>query len=97
LAPEDKAKYTGCGAGRVLCRITVDGMVAPCATLPMAAGSLREQLLEDIWLDPVVMKRIRDRGNITGNCVGCDLLNSCGGCRAMALASDALGNPVSGT
>lgn len=72
-------------------------MVAPCATLPMAAGSLREQSLEDIWLDSVVMKRVRDRGNITGSCAGCELLNSCGGCRAMALAGDALGDPVSGT
>lgn len=86
LAPEEKVKYVGCGAGTVLCRITVDGKVAPCVTLPIVVGDLRKQSLREIWDTSDILTRIRDRANIHGNCSKCELLSSCGGCRAMAYA-----------
>ncbi|WP_223911893.1 radical SAM protein [Actinomyces capricornis] len=86
LAPEEKGKYIGCGAASVLCRITVDGKVAPCVTLPIEAGDLREQSLKDIWDNAPIMRKLRNRSNIRGNCAGCELIDSYGGCRAMALA-----------
>jgi len=97
LAPDEKAKYIGCGAGQVLCRITVDGMVAPCVTLPVVAGNLRQQSFKEIWDTSQVMLSLRDRSNIKGNCSKCELLETCGGCRAMALGwtGDAfLGDPT---
>lgn len=85
VPPEDKDKYIGCGAGVVLARIMVDGYVAPCVTLPVRVGNLREQRLADIWRDSPFLHRLRDRANIAaGNCSACELKGTCGGCRAVS-------------
>jgi radical SAM protein with 4Fe4S-binding SPASM domain len=85
LAPEERAKYIGCGAGVVLARITYNGKVAPCVTLPLEAGDLRRQGFQEIWDTSPLLGRIRDRTNIaTGNCSRCDKLATCGGCRAVS-------------
>lgn len=86
VAPEDKDKYIGCAAGQVLARITVDGHVAPCVTLPVKVGNLREQRFQDIWRDSPFLHKLRNRSNIqTGNCATCELKSTCGGCRAVSM------------
>lgn len=85
LAPEERAKYIGCGAGSVLCRITYDGKVAPCVTLPVEAGDLRKDRFKTIWDNSPLFRRLRDRRNIrSGNCSVCDKLETCGGCRSVS-------------
>jgi radical SAM protein with 4Fe4S-binding SPASM domain len=95
VPPEDKNKYIGCGAGVVLARIMVDGYVAPCVTLPIRVGNLREQRLADIWRDSPFLHKLRDRSNIqTGNCSACELKSTCGGCRAVSYGF--YGDPFAG-
>jgi radical SAM protein with 4Fe4S-binding SPASM domain len=86
VPPEERSKYIGCAAGQMLARITVDGYVTPCVTLPVHVGNLREQKFTDIWRDSPFLHKIRDRSNIqVGNCSTCDLKSSCGGCRAVSM------------
>ncbi len=95
VAPDERAKYIGCGAGQMLARITVDGYVAPCVTLPVRVGNLREQRFIDIWRDSEFLRKIRDRVNIgVGNCADCELKASCGGCRAVSMGF--YGDPFAG-
>lgn len=94
LAPDEAAKYIGCAAGQMLARITVDGHVTPCVTLPVHVGNLREQKFTDIWRGSPYLAKIRDRANIqVGNCAACELKASCGGCRAVSMGfyGDAFG------
>lgn len=87
LAADQRAKYSGCGAGRVLCRITYNGGVAPCVTLPIPAGSIRKKPFREIWESSALLNQLRNRENITGeNCSTCKSLETCGGCRAAAFA-----------
>jgi radical SAM protein with 4Fe4S-binding SPASM domain len=86
VPPEERSKYVGCAAGELLARITVDGHVTPCVTLPVHVGNLREQRFADIWRDSPFLHKIRDRSNIqVGNCSACELKSSCGGCRAVSM------------
>lgn len=86
VPPDERARYTGCGAGVALARITVDGYVAPCVTLPVRVGNLREQRFADIWQNSPFLRRLRDRDNIeAGNCADCRLKSTCGGCRAVSM------------
>ncbi|MEF2967669.1 radical SAM protein [Paenibacillus sp. M1] len=97
LPPKEGAQYIGCGAGRVTARITVDGNVTPCVTLPMSAGNLREASFSDIWNRSPMLADIRDRKSKTvGNCGTCEHKYVCGGCRSASLAyygDPALGDP----
>ncbi|MEK5240432.1 radical SAM protein [Paenibacillus sp. FSL L8-0470] len=87
LPPEQAAQYIGCGAGYVTARITVNGDVTPCVTLPLTAGNLREQSFQDIWSYSPVLANIRDRTTRNeGNCGTCEHKFICGGCRSAALA-----------
>jgi AdoMet-dependent heme synthase len=86
VAPDERGKYIGCAAGQVLARIMVDGYVAPCVTLPVRVGNLREQRFADIWRDSPFLHKLRDRANIeTGNCAACELKSTCGGCRSVSM------------
>lgn len=90
--------YKGCGAGYTHCRITVDHDVTPCVVLPLPVGNLREKRFVEIWRTAPELHRIRDRANIRGgNCVACEHIDRCGGCRAASFAryGDAyLGDPT---
>ncbi len=87
VEPTASSKYIGCGAGVVTCRITVDGKVTPCVSLPLPAGDLRRFSFSRIWNESDILWRIRDRNNIvSGNCSKCEHKMICGGCRALSLA-----------
>ncbi|MBI5287332.1 MAG: radical SAM protein [Deltaproteobacteria bacterium] len=95
IEPGESAKYIGCGAGVVTCRITVDGKVTPCVTLLLPVGNLRQSSFRQIWNESELLWRIRNRENIvSGNCGQCEYKMTCGGCRAVSLAY--YGNPYSG-
>lgn len=88
LVPDDeRRKYVGCGAGRLVARICPDGAVTPCVFLPTVIGGLRERPFREMWADSDLLARFRVRqGAISGNCGGCEFLATCGGCRAVAYA-----------
>lgn len=76
----------GCGAGRLYCAVQPNGNVTPCVYLPIVVGDLREESFPDIWENSGILKQLRTRDNLLGNCGVCDYKNVCGGCRARAYA-----------
>jgi AdoMet-dependent heme synthase len=93
---EERRKYVGCGAGRLVARICPDGAVTPCVFLPTVIGNLRKQPFRDIWATSDLLTRFRVRhGSIGGNCGTCEFLATCGGCRAVAYAYSG-GDPLAG-
>jgi AdoMet-dependent heme synthase len=96
VSEEERRKYVGCGAGRLVARICPDGTVTPCVFLPTVIGSLRERSFRDIWSSSPLLRQFRDRTpHITGNCGACEHLATCGGCRAVAYAYSN-GDPCAG-
>lgn len=97
LVPDDeKRRYVGCGAGRLVARILPDGTVTPCVFLPTVIGSLRDERFRGMWSRSVLLRQFRQRsGQVTGNCGDCEHLGTCGGCRAVAYAYSG-GDPLAG-
>lgn len=97
LVPDDeRRKYVGCGAGRLVARILPDGTVTPCVFLPTAIGGLRERPFRELWADSALLAQFRVRqGAVGGNCGACEFLSTCGGCRAVAYAYSG-GDPLAG-
>ncbi len=77
---------SACLAGRGYFRITPQGYVTPCPYIPVVAGSLRMQTLDDIWQSSPLFARLRNEMP-GGKCGVCDYRISCGGCRARAHAA----------
>jgi radical SAM protein with 4Fe4S-binding SPASM domain len=95
LVPEeDRDKYSGCGAGKLTARIMADGTLTPCVFLSTPAGNLRNQSFEEIWNNSGLLKSIRNRDLIGGNCLSCEFKSKCGGCRAVSMANT--GSPLMG-
>lgn len=76
----------GCGAGRVYCAISPEGIVSPCVFLPIPIGDLRVQRFTDIWLKARAWQGFRNREMLVGRCGKCEYKYVCGGCRARAYA-----------
>ncbi len=96
VTEEEKRKYVGCGAGRLVARIMPDGTVTPCVFLPTAIGTLADTPFKTMWQDAQLLQQFRSRtGNISGNCGKCEFLNVCGGCRAVSYAYSG-GDPLAG-
>lgn len=74
----------GCYAGRLYCAIQPDGIVTPCALLPIKAGDVKEKSFSDIWKNSEVFEKLRDRNYLKGSCGNCKDNEHCGGCRARA-------------
>jgi radical SAM protein with 4Fe4S-binding SPASM domain len=86
--PSDMNAMTkGCLAGTGVCFISHEGEVYPCGYLPVIAGDLNKQPFSEIWEKSVVFNALRDTGNLTGKCGGCEFRNICMGCRARAFAA----------
>jgi radical SAM protein with 4Fe4S-binding SPASM domain len=66
--------------------IASDGTVQPCNLLPLDAGNILEQPIEEIWTHSPVFLALRDRDSLQGTCGTCPYRYSCGGCRARAYA-----------
>jgi radical SAM protein with 4Fe4S-binding SPASM domain len=94
VPPEERDRYSGCGAGKLTARIRVDGTLTPCVFLATPAGNLRATPFREVWESSPLLKRIRDRDSIvSGNCGACEHKYICGGCRAVSMActGDAFG------
>ena len=77
----------GCPAGTSYLRIAPDGSVTPCPYLPRSVGTLREATLAELW-ESEPMAALRSP-SLEGRCGRCEYGESCGGCRARALAEGA--------
>jgi len=81
----------GCLAGTGICFVSRFGQVQGCGYMPVKAGSLREQSLDEIWARSPFFQNLRDAGNLGGKCGACEYKESCMGCRARAYS--ATGDP----
>jgi AdoMet-dependent heme synthase len=76
----------GCHAGTFYFSLRPNGDVYPCTFLPITVGNIRKQSLSDIWYNSPVLKQLRNRANLKGECGGCMYRETCGGCRGRAYA-----------
>ena len=95
------AEGAGCMGGRGFGFISWRGDVQTCGFLDISAGNLVENNFNfrKIWLKSKFLNEIRDVSQYKGKCAECEYLDSCGGCRAraMAMMGDYLaGDPVCG-
>ncbi|HYV84945.1 MAG TPA: radical SAM protein [Patescibacteria group bacterium] len=74
----------GCPAGTHYFGIRPNGDVTPCPYLPVFAGNLRRDRLQEIWDSSDLFGRVRARSGLGGRCGECELQPRCGGCRARA-------------
>jgi len=96
VSDEERRRYVGCGAGRLVARILPDGTVTPCVFLPTPIGGFRTTTFREMWASSPLLRQFRERqGHIQGNCGGCEHLDTCGGCRAVAYAYSN-GDPCAG-
>lgn len=79
----------GCVAGNLVCSVSSEGQVNPCALLGPGfdAGSLADRSLAELWAEGEPFRRLRaQEGNPL--CWSCKHYDHCGGgCRARALAA----------
>jgi len=78
------AMTKGCLAGTGVCFISHKGEVFPCGYLPLPAGSVRQQPLQEIWEGAKIFSELRDPELLQGKCGPCQFKRICGGCRARA-------------
>ncbi|KPK46716.1 MAG: heme b synthase [Dehalococcoidia bacterium SM23_28_2] len=80
------AMTKGCLAGTGVCFVSHKGEVFPCGYLPLSAGNVRKQSLQEIWEGAPIFKELRDPELLRGKCSRCQFRLICGGCRARAYA-----------
>ncbi|HVM60974.1 MAG TPA: radical SAM protein [Verrucomicrobiae bacterium] len=78
------AMTKGCLAGSSICFVSHTGEVFPCGYLPVSAGNVKRQSMEEIWEHSEVFGRLRDVGQLEGKCGLCEFNKICLGCRARA-------------
>lgn len=74
----------GCGCGRFYCAIRPNGDIEPCVFFPLTVGNIKNDNFEDVWLNNNVLKELRNKDLLEGNCGECQYRYYCGGCRARA-------------
>ena len=74
----------GCGCGRFYAAIRANGDIEPCVFFPLKIGNIKEDNFENIWRNNSILKDLRNKDILEGNCSTCDYRYYCGGCRARA-------------
>ncbi len=74
----------GCGCGRFYCAIKANGNIEPCVFFPLKIGNIKNDNFADIWKNNEILKELRNKDILEGNCGGCKYRYYCGGCRARA-------------
>lgn len=95
VPPEERDRYSGCGAGKLTARIRADGVLTPCVFLPNAAGNLVTTPFREVWENSPLLHAFRTRDELrSGNCGSCAHKSICGGCRAVSMSYH--GDPMMG-
>jgi radical SAM protein with 4Fe4S-binding SPASM domain len=76
----------GCHAGIAYFSLRPNGDIYPCTFLPIKVGNIREKSIKDIWLNAPLLKALRHRDKLKGECGLCEYNRTCGGCRGRAYA-----------
>ncbi len=79
-------RMTGITDGRGMMFISHIGEVYPSGFLPLTAGNIREQTLEEIYINSRIFRDLKDPNNLKGKCGICEYRFICGGSRARAYA-----------
>lgn len=78
----------GCGAGRFYISMEPNGDIYPCVFFPhdkeVKLGNIKEDTLENLWIDNPLLKEFRDKDMLDNHCGSCESKYICGGCRARA-------------
>ncbi|MBN1487479.1 MAG: radical SAM protein, partial [Anaerolineae bacterium] len=83
---------SGCSAGISFATIDPMGRMRPCNHVPLIAGDLRVQSVEEVWHSPVMESW---RGLVPDSCTTCPAFSVChGGCRAQALLNGQKQDPL---
>ncbi|MCF6093578.1 heme b synthase [Microaerobacter geothermalis] len=80
------AMTKGCLAGTGVCFISHKGKVQPCGYLPMEAGNLKKQSVQEVWEESPLFQQLRNPSLLEGKCGVCEFINVCSGCRARAFS-----------
>jgi AdoMet-dependent heme synthase len=78
------AMTKGCLAGSAICFVSHTGEVFPCGYLPVSAGNVKRQAVQEIWDVAAVFQRLRNVDELEGKCGCCEFKKICLGCRARA-------------
>lgn len=78
--------FKGCLSGRWTCHVSNNGDLHPCFLLPSRLGNLTHESIDSIWFNPenAVLRTLRNRRLLKGDCGQCRHRDVCGGCRAQA-------------
>ncbi len=79
-------RITGITDGRGMLFISHVGDVYPSGFLPLKAGNVREQSLDEIYNGSKIFLDLRDPEKLKGKCGRCQFKHICGGSRARAYA-----------
>ena len=76
----------GVNAGNGFAFVSHIGEVYPSGFLPLAAGSIRDRKLSDLYRTSELFRALRDPDRLTGRCGRCEFRPICGGSRSRAYA-----------
>lgn len=76
----------GVNAGNGFAFVSHIGEVYPSGFLPLAAGSIRDRKLSDLYRTSELFRALRDPDRLTGRCGRCEFRAICGGSRSRAYA-----------
>ena len=76
--------FVGCQAGISQAAVSATGDIFPCVLLPYAIGNVRKGGFAAQWSRSKTIAQLQLRDLSPGKCRNCNLLSSCGGCRATA-------------
>lgn len=78
----------GCGAGRFYISIEPNGDIYPCVFFPheeeVKLGNILQDDFERLWRSHSLLRVLRNKDALKGNCNSCEYRYTCGGCRARA-------------
>jgi len=80
------------GDGNGVVFVSHVGEVFPSGFLPLAAGNVRDRPLTELYRTSPLLRSLRDRDRLGGDCGRCEFRHVCGGSRAQAYA--ATGDPM---
>jgi radical SAM protein with 4Fe4S-binding SPASM domain len=76
----------GVNDGKGFVFIDPTGEVFPSRFLPLSAGNLTTQSLDEVYCESPLFLSLRDSSRLKGKCGRCSVRNVCGGSRARAYA-----------
>jgi len=75
---------SGCSAGRLWFVVDPNGDIKPCYLMDVVVGNTRKDKIMAVWKNSEILKSLRTREDLKGNCGSCKDKQICGGCRARA-------------